>query len=275
MKNFQSKVVVITGAGSGIGQALAFAFGRDGARLALNDRDTKALAETANRLRQSGISVLSSAFDVSDKNAVFAFADQVIREYGQVDVVVNNAGLGLGNYAFAEFDLEQFERIMQVNFYGVLYGSRAFVPHLLKQPEAALVNVSSVYGLAGIAEVTAYCASKFAVNGLNQCLIQEYRDSNLRVHSVHPGGINTNITRNSIDYQPKFDLFHKRFLKLSPEYAADVIIRGIRNKKARILIGAEAHRLDFAVRLAPIFGTRLVNKILEKTRREVAAGWKP
>ncbi|MBI1193225.1 MAG: SDR family NAD(P)-dependent oxidoreductase [Bacteroidetes bacterium] len=274
MKNFQSKVVVVTGAGSGIGQALAFALGKEGARLAINDRDTQALAETATRLQQNGVSMLSSAFDVSDKDAVFAFADQVFGHFGQVDVVVNNAGLGLGNYPFAEFDLEHFERIMQVNFYGVLYGSRAFVPHLLKQPEAALVNVSSVYGLAGIAEGTAYCASKFAVNGLNQCLIQEFRDSSLRVHSVHPGGINTNITRNAIDYQPKFDLFHKRFLKLSPEYAADVIIRGIRNKKARILIGADAHRLDFVVRLAPVFGTRLVNKILDKTRREVAAGWK-
>jgi len=274
MKNFQSKVVVITGAGSGIGQALAEQFAREGARLAINDVDTSALNETALRLQQRGASVLASVFDVSDKDAVFAFAAQVVHDFGQVDVVVNNAGLGLGNYPFAQADLDQFEKIMQVNFYGVLYGSRAFLPHLLKRPEAALVNVSSVYGLAGIAEVTAYCASKFAVNGLNQCLIQEYRDSNLTVHSVHPGGINTNITRNSIDYQPKFELFHKRFLKLSPEYAADTIIRGIRKKKARILIGAEAHRLDVIVRLAPVFGTRLVNKILDKTRREVAAGWK-
>jgi butyryl-CoA dehydrogenase len=274
MKNFTSKVVVITGAASGIGRALAEQFARQGARLALNDRNAAALDETALRLRQNGATVLTAAFDVADKTAMFAFAAQVVETCGQVDVVVNNAGLGLGNYPFAELNLAQFEQIMQVNFYGVLYGSRAFVPHLLLRPEAALVNVSSVYGLAGIAEVTAYCASKFAVNGLNQCLIQEFRNTNLTVHSVHPGGIDTNITRNSIDYEPKFELFHKRFLKLSPQYAASVIIRGIRKKKARILIGAEAHRLDVVVRLAPIWGTRLVNKILDKTRREVAAGWK-
>jgi len=274
MKNFASKVVVITGAASGIGRALAEQFAQQGARLALNDRNAAALDEAALRLRQNGATVLTAAFDVADKTAMFAFAAQVLEAYGQVDVMVNNAGLGLGNYPFAELNLAQFEQIMQVNFYGVLYGSRAFVPHLLQRPEASLVNVSSVYGLAGIAEVTAYCASKFAVNGLNQCLIQEFRNTNLTVHSVHPGGIDTNITRNSIDYQPKFELFHKRFLKLSPEYAAGVIIRGIRKKKHRILIGAEAHRLDVVVRLAPILGTRLVNRILDKTRREVAAGWK-
>ena len=271
MKNFEQKVVAITGAASGIGKALAAELGKRGAHLALNDRDESGLLQTCDELRAQNISVVHSAFDVSDQGAMNGFADLTLSTYGKVDVMVNNAGLGLGNYAFEEYDLDLFEKIMRVNFYGVLYGSRAFVPHLLRQKEAALVNVSSVFGLAGIAQVTAYCASKFAVNGLNQCLIQEYRNSPLTVHSVHPGGINTGITRNSLDYGPAHDVFHQKFLKLSPGYAARVIVRGMEKKKNRILIGAEARQLDWITRLMPVKGMRLINAIIDRKRREAEA----
>jgi NAD(P)-dependent dehydrogenase (short-subunit alcohol dehydrogenase family) len=269
MNTLRDKVVVITGAASGIGRSLALQLDAEGARLALNDRDPDALRQTAAAL--SGTDVLQRSFDVSDRRAMEAFSAEVQQHFGQVDVVINNAGLGMGSYPFESLDLDLVEHIMAVNFNGVLYGSRYFAPLLLQRPESALVNISSVYGLAGIAQVTAYCASKFAVHGLNQCLMQEYAGTGLTVHSVHPGGINTNITRNSPDYKPEFDVFARRFLRMSPDKAAQVIIRGIQRKKQRILIGKEAYQIDVATRISPWWGGRMINRILERTRREIAA----
>ncbi len=272
MKSFHQKVIVITGAGSGIGRALAQAFAAKGAKLALNDFNAASLAETVAEL-ESTDEVFSQAFDVADRAQMFAFAEAVLAQFGQVDVMINNAGRALGNYDFDQIDLDHFEHIMGVNFNGVLYGSRAFIPHLLQRPEASLVNISSVFGLSGIVQGSAYCASKFAVNGLNQTLIQEYRDTKLRVHSVHPGGIKTNITRNSIDYEPRFELFDVH-LRHSPAYAAKTIIRGIERRKKRILIGPEAYLIDWTVRLFPVLGNTLINKYLERTRRKIEASAK-
>jgi len=269
VKSFKNKTVVITGAGSGIGRALAVAFAGEGAQLALNDFNKDALRETATQLGGNAVSVLESVFDVSDKEAMFSFADAVLKKFGSADVVINNAGIGLGDYPFHEVDLNLFERVMDINFYGVLYGSRAFLPHLLRRQEAALVNISSVFGLTGIAKATAYCSSKFAVYGLNQSLMQEYAETGLTVHSVHPGGINTNIGKNSLDYKQNssHDEFQKQFLKISPGYAAKVILDGIRKKKKKILIGAEAWQLDIAVRLFPYLGGRIVNQSIRKKMR--------
>ena len=264
MKTFKNKVVVITGAGSGIGRALAQSFAKEGARLALNDYNSDSLAETAQMLKSSQASIFQSAFDVSDKAAMFDFAEQVIAEFGQVDIMINNAGVALGDYAFDQIDLDMFERVMDVNFNGVLYGSKAFIPYLLKRQEAALVNVSSIFGLAGIAMSSAYCSSKFAVHGLTQSLIQEHQKSVLTVHSVHPGGIDTNITRNAIDYKEIHEKFHKEFLKRSPISAAQTIIKGIRKRRTRILIGGEAHQLDVMVRILPVLGVKLVNNIIRR-----------
>ncbi len=269
MKQFKNKVVVISGAGSGIGRALAVAFAKQGAKLALNDLKPIALNVTAALVKKEGAQVFETSFDVSNKESVAKFAEEVAKHYGQTDVVINNAGIGLGDYLVHEVDLNLFERVMNINFYGVLYGSHYFIPHLLKQPESSLVNISSVFGLTGIGRSGAYCASKFAVHGLNQCLWNEYADTNLTVHSVHPGGINTNITQNSLDYQSVsdtklHDAFQKEFLKLSPDYAAQTIINGIRKKKRKILIGAEAHQLDLATRIAPFWGNRAVNKIIKQ-----------
>jgi Short-chain alcohol dehydrogenase of unknown specificity len=174
MKTFNQKVVVITGAGSGIGRALAVAFAKNGAKLALNDFNAETLSETSELVKQENAEVFQSSFDVSSRNAMANFAEEVVKHYGYVDVVINNAGIGLGNYFLHEVDLNLFERVMNINFYGVLYGSHFFIPHLLQRPEAALVNISSVFGLTGIAKTGAYCASKFAVQGLTQCLWNEY-----------------------------------------------------------------------------------------------------
>lgn len=268
MKDFKNKVVVVTGAGSGIGRALAIQFAKSGAKLALNDFKANTLNETCALAKIEGAEVFETSFDVSSKEAVAKFADEVVKHFGRVDIAVNNAGIGLGDYLVHEVDLNLFERVMSINFYGVLYGSHYFIPHLLKQPEASLVNISSIFGLTGINRSSAYCSSKFAVYGLNQCLWNEYADTHMTVHSVHPGGINTNITQNSLDYNSVadtklHDAFQKEFLKLTPDYAASVIIEGIKNKKKKILIGKEANLLDFAVRMFPIAGNNTVNKTIQ------------
>ncbi len=263
MKEFKNKVVAITGAGSGIGRALALAFAKEGARLALNEFNPSTLNETVTLIGK-GSEVFAIAFDVSDKDSMFSFAKSVKERFGQVDVMINNAGISIGEYPLHEMDLNLFERVMDVNFYGMLYGSRAFIPYLLEQTESSLLNVSSVFGLTGIVRSSAYCASKFAVYGLNQSLIQEHKNSTLTIHSVHPGGIRTNIARNAVDYNETHEAFHQQLLKLSPEYAANVIIRGIRRNKKRILIGAEACLLDVGVRMFPLLGGYLVNSIIQK-----------
>jgi len=210
------------------------------------------------------IDVFAKTFDVSNKDSMLAFADSVLQRFGQVDIVINNAGIGISDYLFHEYDLDLFKKVMDTNFYGVLYGSRAFIPHLLKRPEASLVNLSSIFGLTGIANATAYCASKFAVHGLNQCLMQEYVNTGLTIHSVHPGGINTNIIQNAPDYIETQNAFQSQFLKRSPDDAAKVIVDGIRKKRNKILIGSEAYLLDFAVRMMPYYGSRIVNTEIQR-----------
>jgi NAD(P)-dependent dehydrogenase (short-subunit alcohol dehydrogenase family) len=273
MKDFRNRTVVITGAGSGIGRALALAFAAEGAQLALCDIDPSSLQATCDLVAAGGKTAHAKVFDVSDRLGMSMFAAEVLARYGTVDVVINNAGISMSDQPFPEIDLALFERVMAVNFNGVLHGCSAFIPHLLQRPEAALVNVSSIFGLAGIAFSTAYCASKFAVHGLSQALYQEYRNSSLTIHSVHPGGVNTNIARNALGAKTSNEAFHTKFLKRAPADAARTIITGIKAKRHRILIGSEAHTLDLAVRLRPVLGGTLVNttirKRLEAAQREL------
>ncbi|HFC12752.1 MAG TPA: SDR family oxidoreductase [Anaerolineae bacterium] len=267
MKNFTDKVVVITGAGSGIGRALAIEFKKLGAKLALNDFNQTTLLETVALLNGTENNIFHAAFDVSDRTAMFAFAENSIAHFKAVDVVINNAGLAHGGGKFAEVDLDKFERVMDVNFRGVVYGSRAFLHHLLQRPQAVLVNIASVYGLTGIADGESYVASKFAVNGLTQSLIQAYKKSNVSIHCVYPGGIQTNITKNSIDYEERDDLFDQ-VLVHTPKFAADTIINGIKKQKPRIIIGRDAYTIEILSRLAPVWGCGLINKHLEPMREE-------
>lgn len=269
MKSFQDKVVVITGAGSGIGRALATAFAEEGAHLALNDYNAATLEETRLLLTDKA-RIFTSVFDVAERTAMQNFASEVIAEFGQVDVVINNAGLTLGARKFHEVQLDEFERVMAINFNGVLYGCHAFIPHLLQASESALVNISSIFGLTGVVLLSPYSASKFAVHGLSQSLIHEYADTSLTVHSVHPGGINTNITRNTLDYDPAKEITYKE-LRHSPERAAKTIMRGIQKKKHRILIGEEAYLVDGFARQFPIFGGRIINNYLMKANKAAEA----
>lgn len=238
MKDFKDQVVVITGAGSGMGRAYALAFARLGARLALNDYDAKALAETVSLL-PAGMSgrTLSSAFDVADKAAMYAFADEVQRQFGGTHVVINNAGIEGSALPTWQTTEDEFERIMRINFFGVLNGTKAFLPQLMARKEGAIVNVSSIMGLIGAPSQADYCASKFAVRGFTESLMVELHDSPISVHLVHPGGIATNIVR-----KPGGQAFAKRYLTTPPEDIVEHVIQSIRKGRVKIVYGRDALR---------------------------------
>lgn len=266
MKNLKEKVVVISGAGSGIGQALAIQMAKEGARLALNDCNEIALKETISLIENQA--VYSEVVDVSVREAIERFAQNVMKAYGKVDVVINNAGVALAGKEVLETAYEDFEWLMSINFWGTVYGTKAFLPFLLKEKEASLVNISSVFGLVGIAGQTSYCASKFAVRGFTECIRMEMIQKNVCVSSVHPGGIKTNIARNSKGWEGianKARIIERTetvsFIN-TPAYAASVIIKGIQQKKEKILIGKDARSLDKLARIFPVNYTKILFKKL-------------
>jgi NAD(P)-dependent dehydrogenase (short-subunit alcohol dehydrogenase family) len=248
MKSFESKVVVVTGAGSGIGRALALHFAALGAKLALNDFNEKSLRETVELLPNTTESMYA-AFDVSVRESVFGFAENVIAHYGQVDVVINNAGVAIAGFRTDAVSIEDYKWIVGINMWGMMYGSLAFLPHLRKRPEAALVNVSSIFGLHGIPGQAPYVTTKFAIRGFTESLALEERahHTSVVVSSVHPGGIKTNIARaaKGAEIDPESIAKFEQNFRTTPERAAQIIIRGIRRKKSRILVGADAHLFHY------------------------------
>ncbi len=267
MKNFKGKIAVITGAGSGIGKALAIEFANLGAHLALNDFNKERLEETANLCKNKGIEVYTKDFDVSDRAAFYQFAEDVIEHFGAVDIVINNAGVALGKFTALETSYEDFEWIMGINLWGVIYGTKAFLPSLLKREEASVVNISSLFGITGVAFQSAYCTTKFAVRGFTESLRMELLDTNVNVHVVHPGGIKTNIARDAKGHGSNKEELIKKFEKgffHTPEKAAKVIINGIKKKSNRILIGPEAMLGDITARLAPTNYSKIFDALIVK-----------
>jgi NAD(P)-dependent dehydrogenase (short-subunit alcohol dehydrogenase family) len=269
MRELGNKVVVVTGAASGIGRALAREFAAAGSRLALADVNGAGLEETAGLIAPA--TCLTQVLDVGDRAAVHAFARRVRDHFGAVHVVVNNAGVTVSQTIDA-LSYEDFEWIMAINFWGVVHGTKAFLPFLREQDEAALVNVSSVFGLIAFPTQGAYNASKFAVRGFTEALRLELAGTGIAVSSVHPGGIRTNIVRNARFYadargaadQGSMAADFERLARTTPEEAARVIVSGIRRKKPRILIGADARALDVMQRLMPV---RYQRPILAALRR--------
>lgn len=253
MENFKDKVVVITGVGSGIGRALALEFHKLGAKLAINDFNESSLRETVEMV--GGAAVFFQSFDVSNKTAFYQFAENTIAHYGQVDIVINNAGVAISKLSAAETSIEDYEWIFGINLWGMMYGSLAFLPHLRKQKEASIVNLSSIFGIHGVPYQAAYCTTKFGIRGFNEALALEERmnKTSVTVTSVHPGGIKTNIARNSRYAGSDENLiqkFEKSFIT-SPEKAAKEIINAIKRKKQRVLVGPDAKILYFLNRLSP------------------------
>ncbi|MCQ8896775.1 SDR family oxidoreductase [Limnobacter humi] len=248
MKNFKDKVVVITGAASGMGRAYALMFAREGSHLALCDYAADGLAETVRltKVQTPGVRIHSAVVDVSNKSTVEAFADDVKNALGPACVVINNAGVsGEGAPVWAMSD-HSYERVMGINFWGVVYGTRAFLPQLMSQKQGAIVNVSSVFGLVGTPNNSDYCASKFAVRGFTESLAVELSSSDIQVHLVHPGGINTNIAS-----EAKHEKFAKKFLTTPPEDMVDQVRKGILKNEPRIVYGNNAARIWWGSRFLP------------------------
>jgi NAD(P)-dependent dehydrogenase (short-subunit alcohol dehydrogenase family) len=259
MKEFGGRVAAITGAGSGIGRALANALARQGAHVALSDIDDADLAETVAQCEGFGVKITSEHLDVADRDAVYAWSDRVVAEHGKVNLIINNAGVALGA-TVESMSYEDFEWLMNINFWGVVYGTKAFLPHLKRSGEGHIVNLSSVFGLISLPSQSAYNAAKFAVRGFTDTLRMELEieGANVSVTTIHPGGIKTNIARNARMHESIRDIagdpekaardFERAFIT-SPEKAAAQILTAVRRDRRRALIGPDAKVIDIVSRL--------------------------
>jgi butyryl-CoA dehydrogenase len=259
MKDFRDRVAAITGAGSGIGRALAQDLARRGTHLALCDIDEDGLAETVASCEGFGVKVTAHRVDVASRDAVYAWADQVVADHGKVNLIFNNAGVALGATIEA-MSGEDFEWLMNINFWGVVHGTQAFLPHLQAAGEGHIVNVSSVFGLISVPSQSAYNASKFGVRGFTDALRMELdiADRGVSCTTVHPGGIKTNIARNArmdasvAAMAGDTETARRDFDKLArttPEKAARQILAAVEQNKRRALIGPDAKVIDLISRL--------------------------
>ncbi len=244
MRNYRDKTIVITGAGGGIGAAMAKEFATRGAHLALSDINAAGLEDTVQRCSARGAKVSGEVLDVADRDAIYDYAGDVASTFGEVHVVINNAGVAVHGPVIDTAD-DDLEWIMRINFWGVVHGSRAFLPHLIASGGGQLANVSSVFGLIAAPKDAAYNASKFAVRGFTESLRQELRlaGAPVSVSCVLPGGIKTGIARSARVTGDDPDGVQKLFDRVAltaSDKAARIIINGLRRDRARILVGPDA-----------------------------------
>ena len=274
MKNFKDKTAVITGAGSGMGRYLAILLAKDGADVVVCDVNEDTLNKTLEMLKQYNVSVSSHVLDVAIKEDIEALPGKVIEQHGKVDLVFNNAGVATGGH-FQDMDEKYWDWVMGVNFHGVVNSTRAFIPHMIDRPEAAIVNTSSIFGMVAVPGQSAYHATKFAVRGFTESLALEMADTNpnLQIHCVHPGHIGTNIAgtarmddrvakkviedgkKSIFTWKPPTSLeeMGHEFKQggMHPSKAAKIILSGVKKNKRRIFIGLDARLLDLSQRLFP------------------------
>jgi NAD(P)-dependent dehydrogenase (short-subunit alcohol dehydrogenase family) len=266
---------VVTGAGSGIGRALAQKLAAMGSALALADINEAGLLETAASLRGKTSELTTHVVDVADEAAVRAFAEDVAARHGRVTLLINNAGVALLG-TFEEISLDDFRWLMDVNFWGVVYGVKYFLPILKRQPRAHIVNLSSVFGIVAPVGQSAYAASKFAVRGFTEALRHELAGSSVFVSCVHPGGIHTDIARRARLGANASEALRQesiaRFDRLtpnSPEMAAVRILQGVERREPRILVGGDARQIDLLQRLRPAtYWKALAGRLEEPSRKE-------
>jgi NAD(P)-dependent dehydrogenase (short-subunit alcohol dehydrogenase family) len=278
MKQFAHKVAAITGAASGMGRALAVELGRRGCHVAISDVDDKGLAATAELTRVSGVKVTTSVVNVAQRDEVYAWADDVVRDHGKCNLIFNNAGVGYGaTVAGSEYD--NLEWIVGINFWGVVHGTKAFLPHLQAAGEGHVINTSSLFGLMGFPGQSAYNATKFAVRGFTEALRIELdaTRSPIGATSVHPGGIKTNIARASRVHESLRDLgvkdpernkadFEKMF-RVTAEDAALAMLKGVQKNSRRVLIGRDAQGFDLVQRFLPSGYQWILASLARRTMR--------
>ncbi len=254
MGGFAGKVAAVTGAGSGIGQALATELARRGAMLAISDVDADGLARTERQIRGIGAHVRSDRLDVTEREAVLSYADTLAGHFGKVNQIYNNAGIAF----FGDVEVTAFkdiERVMDVDYWGVVNGTKSCLPHLIASGDGHVVNVSSVFGLFAVPGQAAYNAAKFATRGFTEALRQEMALAKhpVKVTCVHPGGIKTAIARNAtaadgVDADELAKTFDKKLANTTPEKAAKIILDGVRKNKARVLVGNDAKMFEIVIR---------------------------
>lgn len=257
MTKIAGKVAVVTGAASGIGRATACLLAAEGARLAITDVDRAGLEKTADTIRAAGGKVTTYLVDVSDKDAVYSFADQIAADMGGADIVLNNAGVAQ-MARVEDLTYDDFEWVMNIDFWGMVYGTKAFLPQMQAKGAGHIVNVSSIFGLIAVPTQAAYNSAKFAIRGFTEALRLELKATDIKVSSVHPGGIKTNIVRNarflqstSVGEREEAVSGFDKFARTTPEKAAQTIVKGIKKNKPRILIGFDARLVDWIQRLLP------------------------
>lgn len=273
MTRIAGRVCAVTGAGSGIGRALALHLAAKGARLALSDVDEGGLAETASAARSAGApDVTTTTLDVADRDAFFAWASDVVAHFGAAHQIYNNAGVAFSRPVL-ESEWEDYERVLSINLAGVIHGTQAFLPHLIASGDGQVVNVSSLNGIMAQPEMSHYCASKFAVRGFTECLRMEMQQAGHRVGvlSVHPGGIKTNISAAALQHardsgaeiteahEARDRLYREKLLRMEPADAARIIVGAVEKDRARVLVGNDARAMDAVVRLIPSFYGKALN----------------
>ena len=266
MKSFLNKTAVVTGAGSGIGRYLAVLLAKAGCNVAICDINEDALAETSKMVNHYNVACSTHTVDIGDKEQIDALYEEVIQRHKTVDLLFNNAGITvLSN--FENMPEKDWDRVINVNFHGVVNLTRKFLSHLSERPEAALVNTSSIFGMITVPNQSVYHAAKFAVRGFTESITKEFKGTNLQIHAVHPGHIGTNILASAKreESAPDLSLVNIVGKNLSqeeqgkifrengmhPSRAAQIILEGVKAKKARILVGLDAKIMDLSQRLTP------------------------
>ena len=281
--NLENRTALITGSASGIGRAIAISLARRGCHLALADVNDAGLSETARMAEsmqpdprnrsspRSALRISQHHLDVADRRAVVAFPQAVIDAHPGVDILVNNAGVAVGG-TFEEVSEEDFEWLFEINFWGVVRMTRAFLPLLRKSDDARVVNLSSIYGLISPPGETSYSASKFAVRGFSNSLLHELAGSKVGVTVVHPGGVATSIADNARvpKNMPPQEIARRRALAkkaltMPPPSAGEIIVKGIERRSPRVLVGNDAKLLALLERLAPISYWKIFMRLLPKS----------